>query len=72
METLQSKDLTSIRVPKGGDRVHKEECVYSFHTPVCMRRPCGAVVEPFRLHVTQMSPWEGRRGVIYVVTNSEH
>ena len=34
MEALQSKDLTSIRVPKGGDRVHKEECVYSFHTPV--------------------------------------
>lgn len=26
--------LPVIRVPKAGDRVHKEECAFSFDTPV--------------------------------------
>lgn len=34
MEVLQRKDLSSIRVPMGGDKVYKDECVYSFDTPV--------------------------------------
>lgn len=33
--------LPSIRVPKAGDRVHKDECAFSFDTPVSAprRRP---------------------------------
>lgn len=26
--------LPSIRIPRAGDRVHKDECAFSFHTPV--------------------------------------
>lgn len=29
--------LPSIRVPKAGDRVHKDECAFSFDTPVSSR-----------------------------------
>lgn len=29
--------LPSIRVPKAGDRVHKDECAFSFDTPVSAR-----------------------------------
>lgn len=29
--------LPTIRVPKAGDRVHKDECAFSFDTPVS---PC--------------------------------
>ena len=34
MELLLQKDLGSVRTPRGGDRVHKDECIYSFDTPV--------------------------------------
>ncbi len=34
MEVLQGIDLTSIKTAKGGDRVYKDECIYSFETPV--------------------------------------
>ena len=34
MEVLQRKDWSSIRVPMRGDKVYKDECVYSFDTPV--------------------------------------
>lgn len=39
--------LPSIRVPKVGDRVHKDECAFSFDTPVSApkNRP-GAVRDP--------------------------
>ena len=30
------KYLDSVRVPKGGDKVYKDECAYSFETPVSM------------------------------------
>lgn len=30
--------LPSIRVPKAGDRVHKDECAFSFDTPVSAPR----------------------------------
>lgn len=33
MELLLQKDLGSVRTPRGGDRVHKDECIYSFDTP---------------------------------------
>ena len=29
--------LDSIKIPKGGERVYKEECIYSFDTPVRKR-----------------------------------
>ena len=34
MEALQGVDTANIKVAKGGDRVYKEECIYSFDTPV--------------------------------------
>ena len=34
MEILQQKNLSSVRTPLGGDKVYKDECVYSFDTPV--------------------------------------
>lgn len=34
MELLLQKDLSSVRVPRGGDKVYKDECVYSFDTAV--------------------------------------
>jgi len=34
MDYLKS---SSIRVPQGGDKVHKDECVYCFNSPVCMQ-----------------------------------
>ncbi|KAM4636510.1 ubiquitin carboxyl-terminal hydrolase 5 isoform 1-T1 [Discoglossus pictus] len=33
--------LPSIRVPRAGDRVHKDECAYSFHTP---ESECGLFI----------------------------
>ncbi len=34
MEVALGKDLKSLRVAQGGDKVYKEECVYCFNTPV--------------------------------------
>ena len=34
MEVLDGVDLSGVRVASGGDKVYKDECVYSFHTPV--------------------------------------
>ena len=34
MQALQGVDLSSLKVAKGGDRVYKDECIYSFETPV--------------------------------------
>ena len=34
MEILQEKNLSSVRTPLGGDKVYKDECIYSFDTPV--------------------------------------
>lgn len=31
---MEGLDVSCINVPIGGDRVYKEECVYSFDTPV--------------------------------------
>ncbi len=38
MELVLQKDISTVRVPKGGDRVYKDECVYSFDTPVSVSR----------------------------------
>ena len=32
--SLQGRDLSTVRVPLGGDKVYKDECVYSFDSPV--------------------------------------
>ncbi|KAK2101541.1 hypothetical protein P7K49_019207 [Saguinus oedipus] len=37
--------LPTIRVPKAGDRVHKDECAFSFDTPRA-RLPSIALVIP--------------------------
>ena len=34
MEVLASKDLQSVRVAKGGEKVYKDECIYCFNSPV--------------------------------------
>ena len=34
MDILQQKSLGSVRTPLGGDKVYKDECIYSFDTPV--------------------------------------
>lgn len=34
MEAILQADLSSLRSPLGGDKVYKDECIYSFHTPV--------------------------------------
>ncbi len=31
---LQGKDLSTVRVPLGGDKVYKDECIYCFDSPV--------------------------------------
>lgn len=33
MQALQGVNLSSLKVAKGGDRVYKDECIYSFETP---------------------------------------
>lgn len=44
MEDLSLKALAqhikSVRIPEPGDKIYKEECVYSFDTPVsCLSSP---------------------------------
>ena len=34
MDAILQADLSRVRAPSGGDRVYKDECIYSFHTPV--------------------------------------
>ena len=34
MEIVQGKDLKLLRVARGGDKVHKDECIYCFNSPV--------------------------------------
>ena len=34
MEAILQADLSKVRAPSGGDRVYKDECIYSFQTPV--------------------------------------
>ena len=34
MDALEGVDLSHVKVARGGDKVYKDECVYSFHTPV--------------------------------------
>lgn len=34
MDAILQADLSSVRTPQGGDRVYKDECIYSFQTPV--------------------------------------
>ena len=36
MDAVLQADASSVRVPRGGDRVYKDECVYSFQTPVSL------------------------------------
>ena len=50
MECLQSH---SLRVPKGGDKVYKDECVYCFNSPVsdCSLN-CPAVIVNVRKRKT--------------------
>lgn len=55
--------LPSIRVPKAGDRVHKDECAFSFDTPVSaprgrLARLAGLPPVPARSQPTRLS---GRR-----------
>lgn len=37
MEVVKDKDLTLLRVARGGDKVYKDECVYCFNSPVSMK-----------------------------------
>ena len=50
MDYLQSD---SLRVPKGGDKVYKDECVYCFNSPVsdCSLN-CPAVIVNVRKRKT--------------------
>ena len=34
MEAIREADLRRVRAPSGGDMVYKDECIYSFQTPV--------------------------------------
>ena len=43
MDILQQKSLGSVRTPLGGDKVYKDECIYSFDTPVS--------IDPIRLYI---------------------
>ena len=40
MDFVLRADLSSVRTPKGGDRVYKDECIYSFQTPVSEPAVC--------------------------------
>lgn len=34
MAEILQPHLSKLRVPKGGDKVYKDECIYSFDSPV--------------------------------------
>lgn len=34
MDAILQADFSSVRAPLGGDKVYKDECIYSFQTPV--------------------------------------
>ncbi len=34
MEVLVTRNLHSLRVAQGGDKVYKDECIYCYDTPV--------------------------------------
>ena len=36
MDAVLQADLSSVHAPLGGDRVYKDECIYSYQTPVRM------------------------------------
>ena len=36
MDAVLQADLSSVRAPLGGDKVYKDECVYSFQTLVSL------------------------------------
>ena len=49
--------LPTIRVPKAGDRVHKDECAFSFDTPVSpFPTPAASTTSP-------PLPWSFCRGL---------
>lgn len=64
--------LPSIRVPKAGDRVHKDECAFSFDTPVSSPRgrpprPAGLLPAPTRSQPTRapgVPPARGAMGFV--------
>ena len=63
MEVVLSKDLNSLREAKGGDKVHKDECVYCFHTPV----------SGYRTHASPLLttvPLQVSKGGLYVSLSS--
>lgn len=37
MELLLNSEFHNVRVPKAFDKVYKDECIYSFRTPVSAR-----------------------------------
>lgn len=49
MEVL-SGHLKNIRVPCGNDNVYKDECVYSYDTPVCGLLSLNFLVISIELH----------------------
>ncbi|KAK3734675.1 hypothetical protein QZH41_009289, partial [Actinostola sp. cb2023] len=55
-------DVSSIRVPGGGDKVYKDQCMYCFDSPesdgglyVCMSTFLGTCAKHVKLHVTKTS-----------------
>lgn len=62
MEVLEGVDLSRVRVASGGDKVYKDECVYSFHTPV---RRFAETSLPF-----PYLPLQEGEGGLYVSLNS--
>lgn len=49
--------LPTIRVPKAGDRVHKDECAFSFDTPVsAFPMPAAATTTSFHRHGHSAGP----------------
>lgn len=64
--------LPSIRVPKAGDRVHKDECAFSFDTPVSSPRGrsprrAGLLPAPTRSQPTRapgVPPARGATGLV--------
>ena len=38
-DLIKGINLSDIKIARGGDRVYKEECIYSFDTPVSIAPP---------------------------------
>lgn len=60
MDAVLQANLSSVHAPLGGDRVYKDECIYSYQTPVRMHDVMLSLLLP--------STWCDQRLIFGVIT----